>query len=111
MRTIRLLLVDDSPEFLTAIAGLLEIQPEIEIIGSVLTGREAIEQVLLKHPDVVLLDLIMPEMDGLEVTRRLKAETNPPRVIIATLEEPSCFQEAATSHGADGFISKSAVAT
>src|ERR1043165_6536076 len=96
MRTIRLLLVDDNREYLEAATALLKSQPEIEIVGSALTGQEALELVPQTHPDVVLLDLLMPEMNGLEVAKRLKAEANPPRIIIVTLEDQNVFQEVAT---------------
>jgi DNA-binding NarL/FixJ family response regulator len=99
-------MVDDSSLFLQTAAKLLVDEPGIEVVGSVLSAREALEQVSQLHPDVVLMDLFMPEMDGLEATRRLKFKENAPRVVIVTMEDTPAFRLAARTDGADGFLSK-----
>jgi CheY-like chemotaxis protein len=72
---IRMLMVDDSPTFLDAATTFLSRVPRFEVVGRALSGEEALEQVHQLQPDLVLLDLAMPGMDGLEVTRRLKAQS------------------------------------
>jgi DNA-binding NarL/FixJ family response regulator len=107
MELIRTLLVDDSPEFLDAAGRFLASYPNIELVGSALSGKEAIEQVALLNPDLVLMDLAMPGINGLETTRRIKAEPGAPRVIILTLHDNPEYRAASDSVNADGFIAKS----
>lgn len=107
MHIIRVLLVDDSAAFLNASESLLAGWPGIEVIGCFLSGVEAIEQVPLLRPDLVLVDLRMPGMDGLETTRNIKGGTEAPFVFVMTLHDEAGFREAAAAHGADAFISKS----
>ena len=111
MGNIRVLLVDDSPQFLAVAKELLAAQPGIEVAGAALSGREALELVVGLHPDVVLLDLFMPEMNGLEAAKRIKANPGAPRIIIVTMEDHAAFRAAAVDHGADGFVSKSVLPT
>jgi DNA-binding NarL/FixJ family response regulator len=106
-RLCRTLLVDDSPDFLRAITSLLSAVEGIEIVGVASTGREALQRVAELEPDLVLMDLIMPEMDGLEATRRLVARPRPPRVILMTAHDDEEYRAAAGAAGADGFLFKS----
>jgi PAS domain S-box-containing protein len=104
---IRILLVDDSPGFLQSAASFLSADPLFEIVGLALSGRDALEQVAQLHPDLVLMDLAMPEMNGLEATRHIKAQPGGPRVVILTLHDNPEYQAAAQAVGADGFVAKS----
>lgn len=108
MQRIRILIVDDSLDFLDAAARFLTGKPRIEIAGRVTSGREAVERTPVLAPDVVVMDLMMPEMDGLRATRLLKQLTAPPRVIVVSLYDDSSFRDAATSAGADAFLPKRA---
>jgi DNA-binding NarL/FixJ family response regulator len=107
MEVIRTLLVDDSPEFLDAAGRFLASDPYIEIIGSALSGQEAIKQIDSLKPDLVLMDLAMPGINGLETTRRMKSGPGAPRVIILTLHDNPEYRSASESVQADGFIAKS----
>jgi len=107
MELIRTLLVDDSAEFLDAAGRFLSSDPIIEIVGSALSGKEAIEQVASLNPDLVLMDLAMPGINGLETTRRIKADPEAPRIIILTLHDNPEYRAASESVDADGFIAKS----
>ena len=102
----RVLLVDDSPEFLDSAAHFLNTDPRIEIVGRAFSGRGALEKVPVLKPDLVLMDLSMPEMNGLDATRELKSDPQAPRVIILTLHDNPEYRAAATAVHADGFISK-----
>jgi DNA-binding NarL/FixJ family response regulator len=107
MALIRTLLVDDNPEFLDAAGRFLASDPDIEIVGSAISGLEAIQQVSLLNPDLILMDLAMPGINGLETTRRIKAEPGSPRIIILTLHDNPEYRSASNSVNADGFIAKS----
>lgn len=102
----RVLVVDDSPQFAAAAVRFLSEISKLEVVGQARSGREAVEQVASLHPDVVLMDMVMPEMDGLEATRRIKRSSSPPQVIILTLHDGSEYRQQARLAGADGFISK-----
>ena len=107
----RVLLVDDNPLFTAAAARFLTVVGSIEVVGQARSGREALEQVADLHPDVVLMDLAMPEMDGLEATRRIKQEPSPPQVIILTLHDNAEYRQSARLAGADAFLNKGDVGT
>jgi DNA-binding NarL/FixJ family response regulator len=107
MPPIHILLVDDSPEFLESAKRFLAGDPHIEIVGCVLSARDALEQVRQLHPDLVLMDLAMPEMNGLEATRQIKAQPDAPRVVILTLYDNPEYRAAAEAVRADGFVAKS----
>jgi len=108
---IRILLVDDSPEFLESATRFLSVDPHIEIVGRALAGHDALEQVARLRPDLVLMDLAMPEMNGLEATHHIKAQPGAPCVVILTLYDNSEYRAVAETVGADGFLSKSEFGT
>jgi len=102
----RVLLVDDSAEFLDSASHFLNTDPRIEIVGRAYSGKGALEQVPVLKPDLVLMDLTMPEMNGLEATRALKSQPDGPRVIILTLHDNPEYRAAAEAVRADGFVTK-----
>lgn len=102
----RVLLADDSPRFASAATRFLSMLPDCEIIGQARTGREAVDQVERLHPDLVLMDVSMPDMNGLEATRRIKSKTESPHIIILTLHDTAEYRAQAKRVGADGFVSK-----
>ena len=106
MPPIRVLLVDDNAEFLQSAARFLSVDPRIVIVGCARSGREALDQVALLHPDLVLMDMAMPGMNGLKATRRIKAQPDAPHVIILTLYDNAEYRTAAEAMGADGFVPK-----
>ncbi len=88
---------------------ILETEPGIEVVGEAADGREAVAQARALHPDVVLMDIRMPHMDGLEATRRIQAETaNPPRVLVLTTFDLDDYVYEALRCGASGFLLKDA---
>jgi DNA-binding NarL/FixJ family response regulator len=104
--TFRILLVDDSQTFLDAAVHALAADPRIEIVGSALSGQEGLELVARQQPDLVLMDVAMPGMNGMEATRLIKAQPNAPRVVVLTSYDISHYRTAAQAVGADSFISK-----
>ena len=106
MRTLRLLLVDDHPGFINAAVRHLRRLDWIEVAGMAGNGIEAITQCETLRPDVVLMDLAMPEMGGLQATRLIKAQDDPPFVVIASHFDDAEHREHAMRAGADAFVSK-----
>src|SRR3712207_3981947 len=82
--TIRVLVADDQSMVRAGFRMLLGGQPDIEVVAEASTGREAIDKVGRFQPTLVLMDIRMPELDGLEATRRILAADDPPRVLILT---------------------------
>lgn len=104
---LRILLVDDSWEFLGSVEHFLSTEPQLQVVGFASTGVEALEQVPLLHPDLVLMDLAMPKMNGLTAARRIKSQAGAPRIVILTVHNQPEYRQAAWDAGADGFIAKS----
>jgi DNA-binding NarL/FixJ family response regulator len=104
--TIRILLVDDNLDFLRSANNFLSVQPSLEVVGGVTSGKDALEQIPHLTPHLILMDWAMPEMSGLETTRQIKASKEAPRIVILTLYDTPQYRKAAQSAGADGFISK-----
>jgi DNA-binding NarL/FixJ family response regulator len=84
----------------------LALQPSLQVVGCAVSGAEALEQIPRLAPQLVLMDWVMPEMSGLEATRLIKTQKNPPQVVILTLHDIPHYRRAAQSAGADGFINK-----
>ncbi len=107
MKPTRILLVDDSALFLDSADLFLSAIPSIVVVGRAMSGEDALRCVSALRPDVVLMDLDMPGMSGLEATRQIKALPQPPRVVIVTVHNHAAYRTAAQAAGADGFLSKS----
>jgi DNA-binding NarL/FixJ family response regulator len=103
---IRVLLVDDNARFLEIESHFLSKQPEFKIVGSATSGEGALTQVVNLHPDLVLMDLTMPGMNGLQATSQIKKQPNAPRIIIVTLHDQPAYRAMCEDVGADGFITK-----
>lgn len=111
MQPLRILLVDDSLPFLESATRFLSEEACLEIVGRASSGKEALEQVMRLHPDLVLMDLAMPGMNGLEATRQIKLQGDAPYIIVLTLSDSNEYRIAAEAVGADGFVSKSDFST
>jgi DNA-binding NarL/FixJ family response regulator len=82
--SIRLVLADDHPLILDGLEQLFRLEPDFAVVARCITGREALAEVRLHQPDILVLDIRMPEMDGLEVVRTLAAESPEVRVVVLT---------------------------
>ena len=111
MAKTRVLLVDDSADFLESATLLLTAAPGLTVVGRAASGEEALSEVERLLPDLVLMDVQMPGIGGLEATRRIKARTHAPRVILLTMHDTVEYREAAEAAGANGFLSKLAFTT
>lgn len=103
---VRLLLVDDDPLVRSALALMLGGQRDLVVVGEAGDGEEAVRRVAEHHPDVVLMDIRMPRLDGVEATRALHARPSPPRVIVLTTFDADDYVLGALGAGADGFLLK-----
>jgi len=106
MNSLHILLVDDHLLFRKGLARLLDAQPDFRVVGEAQDGLEAVEQAQALHPDVVLMDIRMPECDGLEATRRIKLQMPDVRVVMLTVSDDEEDLEAAVRCGADGYLLK-----
>ena len=105
---IHILVVDDHPLFREGLASLLNSSPETSVIGEAGSGSEAIAQAEALNPDVVLMDIQMPDMNGIEATRRILADHPTMRIIMLTMLEDDDSLFAAMRAGARGYILKGA---
>jgi len=103
---IRLLVVDDDPGFRETLRGLLTQWEDMVILGEADGGDEALRLADDLRPDVVLMDLAMPRMNGLEVTRLLKARWPAMAVIIITVHDEEAYRRTALATGAEAFLQK-----
>ena len=107
---IRILLVDDQALVRAGFRMILDAEPEMEVVGEAGDGREAIDQVRSLRPDVVLMDIRMPELDGLEASRRILADgvagDEAPRILMLTTFDLDEYVYEALRAGASGFLLK-----
>jgi pilus assembly protein CpaE len=102
----RVLLVDDMPQVLSDLRVFLELPGEMEIVGEASNGEQAICLALELRPDVVVMDLEMPVLDGFEATRRIRAAFPKICIIILSIHAGKALQEKALAVGADDFFIK-----
>ena len=107
-KRIRVLIADDHPVFRDGLRGLIERAPDLELVGEAKTGAEAVALAAERHPDIVLMDLRMPEMNGIEATRRILAADPTVGVLVLTMSEDDDSLVAAMRAGARGYIPKDA---
>jgi DNA-binding NarL/FixJ family response regulator len=107
---IRVALVDDQAMVRAGFRMILETEADITVVGEAGDGREALDVVARSKPDVVLMDVRMPQMDGIEATRHLTAQGGPARVLMLTTFDLDDYVYAALRAGASGFLLKDAPA-
>jgi DNA-binding NarL/FixJ family response regulator len=103
---IRVLVVDDDPLVRSALGLMLGGQGDVEVVGEAGDGHEGLAEAARLAPDVVLMDIRMPRLDGLDATRELHARADPPRVIVLTTFDADDHVVRALAAGADGFLLK-----
>jgi len=106
VQTIKLLLVDDHAGFLSAVMRHLRKRPWLSVVGTAGNGLEAITASERLRPDVIVMDLAMPEMGGLQATRLIRAQDDAPMIVIASHFDDAEHRERALRAGADHFVSK-----
>ncbi len=108
---IRILLVDDHPIFRAGLRALLESQPDVRVIGEAGNGAEAIARANELRPDIILLDISMPDVDGLEALRRMQADHVPGRVLVLTMHAENEYLFQVLESGGYGYVLKQGVDT
>jgi DNA-binding NarL/FixJ family response regulator len=105
--SVRVLLADDQPLMLVGLTILIGDTDDLEVVGQAGDGREAVRLVRELRPDVVVMDIRMPGMDGIEATRQTTAEPDPPKVLVLTTFDDDEYVYGALRAGASGFLLKS----
>jgi len=106
---IRVLLADDHELMRNGLRGMLDAQDDMEVVGEAEDGAQAVDEAIRLHPDVVIMDIRMPGLDGIEATRRLTAEGgHAPRVLVLTTFDLDEYVYEALRAGAGGFMLKDA---
>jgi DNA-binding NarL/FixJ family response regulator len=104
--------VDDDPDYLWLVRVILEKRGErMAIVGEAAGGEEALALVLRHRPDVVIADLMMPRLNGLELTRRIKQERPETKILLMSAYTEDTYRRIASVSGADGFVNKHLIHT
>ena len=103
---IRILIADDSERVKQGLHTILELADDMEVVGDAANGLEAIQQVEKLRPDLVLMDLGMPKLDGLEATQRIKERFQSTGILMLTIHSSDSNREKALQAGVDAFIEK-----
>jgi DNA-binding NarL/FixJ family response regulator len=107
---IRVALADDHPIVLAGLRNLIELEPHFDVVGESASGQSALRVIRETLPDVAILDISMPEINGIALVRRLAEECPSVRVIILTLYEETSFLKQALAAGAKGYVLKRSAA-
>ena len=110
-RAVRVMLAEDHDILRQGLKMLLSLQPDMQVVGEARTGREALDLALALRPDVVVLDITMPEMDGLAVCQRIRQQSASTQVLILTMHESEEYFLQALRVGAAGYLVKKAAPT
>ncbi len=106
---IQILIADDHGVVRAGLRALLNAEPDLEVVGEAACGEEAVRFAVQRKPDVVLMDISMPALDGIEATRRLAEQAPQVRVLLLTVHEDAALLREAIRAGASGYVIKRAV--
>jgi len=109
--TVTLLIVDDNPQFRAIMREIVAEGPDFQVVGEAADGVEAMRLAQALRPDLILLDLVMPRVSGLEALRGIKAARPETQVIIVTVHGEDAYRQAAEASGADAFLLKKTLVT
>jgi len=109
MMPIRILIADDHEIFRRGLRSLLESHAEWEVCGEATDGQEAVDRTKELNPDIVVLDITMPRLNGLEAAQLIKSTATRSKMVILSQHEPSLMRQAALSAGASAYVTKSEV--
>ena len=107
---VRVVIADDQRLFAEALEAILSTDRRIDIVGRAGDGRSAVELAVQQAPDVVLMDIAMPVMDGIDATRRIRAELPDTRVVVLTGSAATQDVDRARTAGATGYVTKDQIA-
>lgn len=109
--TVRVLIVDDQESFRAVARTVVELTAGFEVVGEATTGEDSVARARMLHPDLVLMDVNLPGMSGLEAATRILAEPTPPVVLVLSTYEPEEYAPRAAEVGAAAYIPKAAFDT
>jgi len=104
--SLRILLVDDNHTFLNAVCQCLAMLPEAEVVGKAYDGIEALAKAQALQPDLVLLDIVMPHMTGLEVATQMQTWPKPPHILFLSINDNESYRAATRELGAVALVGK-----
>ncbi len=110
VKRIRILLADDHEMIRSGLRALIEAQPDLEVVGEAEDGRDALERIAATAPDVLVLDVSMPELNGLRVMERIAAAGGGPRVLVLTAFAEGAYLRQMMAAGAAGYVLKRSAA-
>lgn len=108
MAVVRVLVVDDQAPFLRAMTSVVEATPRFEVVGSASSGEDCLAVAAELLPDLVLMDVNLPGIDGLEATRRLRVSSSPPVVLLLSTYDEDAGVDFVAESGAAAYVTKSA---
>ena len=109
--TIKILLADDHTIVRQGLKLILSSQPDLEVVGEAANGKEAVEQAQKLRPDIVLLDVAMPELNGIEATRRMMEENPRLRILVLSMHKEAVYVREILKAGARGYLLKDVIDT
>lgn len=104
--TIRIVLADDHASYRATVREMIEHEPDLEVVAEASDGAGAIAAERDQTPDIVVIDVEMPRMDGIEATRRILAQHPAARVLALTLHTEACYVDSMLAAGANGYVLK-----
>jgi DNA-binding NarL/FixJ family response regulator len=102
----RILIVDDAPAVRESLGWLIEDEPGMTVVGDASTASQAILETVRLSPDLILLDIELPDADGFTVTRRIKAMANPPLVVLLSVHGDEQSRQGGAEAGCDAYVEK-----
>jgi len=106
LKRIKVMVVDDNPQFASAAAQFLAGNGGFEVLANARSGDEALARARNERPDLMLIDISMPGLNGLAVASLIKAREDPPKIVMMTLEDGEGYRRGALAAGADAFLAK-----
>ncbi len=107
----RILIVDDNESFLETLEKFVNTLPNVEVVGKVDSGQQAVKICSKLNPDLVLMDIKMPGLNGFEAARIIKSMENPPRILLLSFNDHPEYRIESVNAGADGYLSKSEISS
>jgi two-component system response regulator DevR len=102
----RILIVDDAPAVRESLGWLIEDEPGLTVVGDASTASEAIRETVRLSPDLILLDIELPDGNGFDVTRQIKAMANPPLVVLLSVHGDEPSRQRGAEAGCDAYVEK-----
>jgi DNA-binding NarL/FixJ family response regulator len=107
MEKINILIVDDNFRFIKSAINFMGLYDDMNVIGGAISGEVALEMIHENKPDLVLLDLSLPNESGIDILKNIKATSDHPKVVIVSIQDDKFYKDLSFSAGADGYVSKS----